>query len=105
MTRYFVSPEESGQICMLACMLGKNREIFFPKLEEAQMMSFDEIATKLLETQGFKVLRCASDAEAIDKAEELKKGGNYYPVHYSISDTSRENWTLLQIRLCLIRRD
>ena len=38
-TRYFVSPEESGQICMLACTLGNNREIFFPKLHEAHMMS------------------------------------------------------------------
>ena len=81
-TRYFVSPEESGQICMLACMLGRNREIFFPKLEEAQMMSFDEIATKLLETHGYEVLQCGSDAEAIDKAEELKKGSKQYPVHY-----------------------
>lgn len=89
-TRYFVSPEESGQICMLACMLGKNREIFFPKLEEAQMMSFDEIATQLLEDQGYEVLRCSSDQEAIDKAEELKTGSKKYPVHYSISDTSGE---------------
>ena len=48
--RYFVSPEESGQICMLACMLGKNREIFFPKLEQAQMMTFDRIAVDLLHT-------------------------------------------------------
>lgn len=89
-TRYFVSPEESGQICLLACILGENREIFFPKLEEAQMMSFDEIATRLLESQGYDVLHCASDAEAIDKAEELKAGSNLYPVHYSISDTSGE---------------
>jgi len=89
-TRYFVSPEESGQICMLACMLGENREIFFPKLEEAQMMSFDEIATKLLETQGYEVLKCNTDEEAIDKAEALKKGSKLYPVHYSTSDTSGE---------------
>lgn len=89
-TRYFVSPEESGQICLLACMLGENREIFFPKLEEAQMMSFDEIATKLLESQGYEVLRCNSDAEAIDKAEDLKSDSRLYPVHYSISDTSGE---------------
>lgn len=89
-TRYFVSPEESGQICLLACMLGANREIFFPKLEEKQMMSFDEIATKLLESQGYKVLRCDSDEEAIDKAEDLKSGSKLYPVYYSVSDTSGE---------------
>lgn len=89
-TRYFVSPEESGQICMLACMLGANREIFFPKLDKTQMMSFDEIATRLLETQGYEVLKCDSDAEAIDKSENLKNGSNKYPVHYASSDTSGE---------------
>lgn len=88
--RFFVSPEESGQICMLACMLGNNREIFFPRLEEAQMMTFDAIGTALLEAQGYEVLPCASDAEAIDRAEELKQGSRRYPVHYSVSDTSGE---------------
>lgn len=89
-TRYFVSPEESGQICMLACMLGENREIFFPKLKEAQMISFNEIATNLLETQGYEVLQCASDEDALEKAEKLRAGGKKYPVHYSVSDTSGE---------------
>ena len=88
--RYFVSPEESGQICMLACMLGNNREIFFPKLEEAQMMTFDAIGTELLHEHGYEVLPCNSDEEAIDRAEDLKKGSKYYPVHYSVSDTSGE---------------
>ena len=88
--RYFVSPEESGQICMLACMLGNNREIFFPKLEEAQMMTFDAIATELLYAYGYDVLQCSSDEEAIEKAEVLKRGGRLYPVHYSLSDTSGE---------------
>lgn len=88
--RYFVSPEESGQICMLACMLGNNREIFFPKLRDAQMMRFDTIATNLLHEHGFEVLECASDEEAINKAEALKEGSKLYPVHYSGSDTSGE---------------
>ena len=88
--RYFVSPEESGQICMLACMLGKNREIFFPRLEEEQMMTFDKIATAFLQENGFEVLECASDEEAIEKAEELKNGSIDYPVHYSGSNTSGE---------------
>lgn len=88
--RYFVSPEESGQICMLACMLGKNREIFFPKLEAAQMMTFDAIGTALIHEFGYEVLMCGSDQEAIDRAEDLKKGSKMYPVHYSISDTSGE---------------
>lgn len=88
--RYFVSPEESGQICMLSCMLGSNREIFFPKLAEAQMMTFDAIATALLEEYGYEVLQCASDEEAIEKAEELRSGSKKYPVHYSGSNTSGE---------------
>lgn len=88
--RYFVSPEESGQICMMACMLGNNREIFFPKLREEQMMSFDYIAEKLLEEQGYEVLKCASDDDAIEKAEELKCGSKQYPVHFSASNTSGE---------------
>ena len=88
--RYFVSPEESGQICMLACMIGANREIFFPRLEEEQMMTFDKIATALLEEYGYEVLQCESDEEAIEKAEALKAGSMRYPVHYSGSDTSGE---------------
>lgn len=88
--RYFVSPDESGQICMLACMLGNNREIFFPKLEKEQMMTFDKIATALLNELGYEVFRCVSDEEAIDKAEALKAGSNLYPVFYSESNTSGE---------------
>ena len=88
--RYFVSPKESGQICLLACMLGENRSIFFPKLKEAQMTTFDAIARELLKVHGFEVLECASDEEAIDLAEELKRGGRNYPVYFGHSDTSGE---------------
>ncbi len=88
--RYFVSPKESGQICMLACMLGNNREIFFPRLEEEQMMTFDKIAVALLKEHGFEIRECGSDEEAIDAAAELKKGNKIYPVHFSASNTSGE---------------
>lgn len=88
--RFFVSPEESGQICLLSCILGENRAIFFPKLSEAQMMTFDAIATELLKAHGYELLECTSDEEAIDKAEDLKNGSNFYPVHYAVSDTSGE---------------
>lgn len=90
--RYFVSPEESGQICMLSCMLGENRAIFFPKLEEEQMMTFDKIATALLAEYGYDILPCESDEEAIEKAAEFRQNqaSNKYPVHYEISDTSGE---------------
>lgn len=91
--RYFVSPEESGQICMLACMLGDNREIFFPKLQEAQMMTFDAIATSLLQENGYEPLLCDSDEEAMAKMAQINfesKNKCYYPVYYAVSDTSGE---------------
>ena len=88
--RFFVSPQESGQICLLSCILGENRAIFFPKLEEAQMMTFDAIGTELLEAYGYEVLKCSSDEEAIEKAEALRNGSHFYPVHYAESDTSGE---------------
>lgn len=88
--RYFVSPEESGQICMLACLLGNNREIFFPKLQEEQMMTFDNIARSLLMEHGYDVLECDSDQEAVERADDLRKGSKLYPVHFSKSDTSGE---------------
>jgi FlaA1/EpsC-like NDP-sugar epimerase len=89
--RYFVSPEESGQICMLSCILGENRAIFFPKLHEAQMMTFDKIATNLLHEKGYDVDECSSDAEAVEKSIKLQNGDTKaYPVHYEKSDTSGE---------------
>ena len=87
--RYFVSPEESGQICMLSAMLGVNRAIFFPKLEEAQMTTFDKIAEDLLHVMGYEVDYCSSDEEAIEKSRDWTDG-KPYPVHFSKSDTSGE---------------
>lgn len=88
--RYFVSPEESGQICMLACMLGRNREIYFPKLEKKNMKTFSAIATDFLRENGYEVLECSSDQEAIDRSEDLRHGSRRYPVHFSSSDTTGE---------------
>lgn len=88
--RYFVSPEESGHICMLACILGRNREIFFPKLKKEEMMSFDRIAVSFIEENGYQVLECASDEEAISLSDNLRNGSKLYPVHFSASDTSGE---------------
>lgn len=87
--RYFVSPEESGQICLMACMLGKTREIFFPKLDENQMMGFDEIAEKLLKEYGYTPLYCESEAEAVERSLRPAKGGEY-PLYIFNSDTSGE---------------
>lgn len=88
--RYFVSPKESGQICMLACMLGENCEIYFPKLKAEEMLTFSNIASALLTEKGYSVDYCDSDTEALRKSERLKLGSMDYPVHYSSSDTTGE---------------
>ena len=101
--RYFVSPEESGQICMLACILGKNGEIFFPKLGEEQMLTFSSICDKFVEAHGMKVDLCETDEEAKLKASQLKNSTLTtnsqlstlhsklkYPVVYFKSDTTGE---------------
>lgn len=86
-TRYFVSPEESGQICLLACILGKTGEIYFPKLKKEQVMTFSIMASKLLNELGFKVDKCESEKEALIKSSEMN---DIYPVYYSGSDTTGE---------------
>lgn len=90
--RYFVSPEESGQICMLACILGKNGEIFFPKLGEEQMLTFSSICDKFVEAHGMKVDLCETDEEAKLKASQLSTLDSQlkYPVVYFKSDTTGE---------------
>jgi FlaA1/EpsC-like NDP-sugar epimerase len=89
--RYFVSPEESGQICLLACILGKPGEIFFPKLDEKQdMRRFSDIGTALLQTMGLEPEYCKTEAEAKTKAARLNGTEKKYPVFYFESDTSGE---------------
>lgn len=89
-TRYFVSPDESGQICMLASVLGKSGEIFFPKLRDEQVMTFSDMATALLQEMGYEIDMCGSDEEALEKSKALHQGCMKYPVHYSGSDTTGE---------------
>lgn len=88
--RYFVSPEESGQICMLACILGNGGEIFFPKLHEEQMMTFSSICDKFLESLGYEKYECKSDDEAKEFAYKMSTKETSYPVLYFKSDTSGE---------------
>ena len=95
--RYFVSPEESGQICMLACILGKPGEVFFPQLGEDQMLTFSSICDDFIKAQGFETDLCASDEEAKHKAAALNlETWNLnletpkYPVVYFGSDTTGE---------------
>ena len=88
--RYFVSPEESGQICMLACILGHNGEIFFPKLGEEKMMTFSAICDRFLSALGYEKKECATDEEAKKFAAEMPEDSKVYPVVYFRSDTTGE---------------
>lgn len=87
--RFFVSPEESGQICMLACMLGKSGEIFFPKLMTEELVSFKEITVDFCKASGMEFHLCHSEEEAKLMAERLEETGKY-PIYFFDSDTSGE---------------
>ena len=88
--RYFVSPEESGQICMLACILGKGGEVFFPKLGEDQMRTFSSICDDFVKAEGFSKKECATDADAKQYAAKMDYESQIYPVVYFKSDTTGE---------------
>lgn len=88
--RYFVSPEEAGQICMLACILGNGGEAFFPKLGEDQMLTFSSICDNFLIANGLEKDPCSSDDEAKRKAAAFDWSDNKYPTLYFGSDTTGE---------------
>lgn len=88
--RYFVSPEESGQICMLACVLGNGGEVFFPKLGEDQMLTFSTICDQFVKAEGFAKVERANDAEAKRFAADMSYESGQYPVVYFKSDTTGE---------------
>lgn len=98
--RYFVSPEESGQICLLACILGRGGEVFFPKLGPDQMLTFSSICDELVSANGMQKDPCATDEEAKLKAYKLRWTDLHpqsgldnkpkYPTVYFSSDTTGE---------------
>lgn len=88
--RYFVSPRESGEICLLACILGRSGETFFPKLDEKQMLTFSSICTDFLDAQGRHAIECDSDEQARIMADEMPFDSSAYPVVYFKSDTTGE---------------
>lgn len=87
--RFFVSPQESGEICLMACVLGKNREIFFPKLDmEKDLIKFADIYPVLLNKFGYKPVIFDSDFEARKNISLIKEGK--YPVYVFETNTSGE---------------
>ena len=88
--RYFVSPREAGEICLLACVAGEPGNIFFPKLDESQLSAFTDIAIALLHELGYKIDYCHSEDDAREKAARYLPDADYYPVYFFDSDTSGE---------------
>lgn len=88
--RYFVTPEESGELCLLSCLFGDNRDIFFPKLsEKLHLITFSEIAQKFLEQFGYEAFECSSEDEARDRCSELIRK-KMWPCYFFKSDTTGE---------------
>ena len=88
--RYFVTPQESGELCLLSGLLGNNRDIFFPKLsEKLHLITFSEIAVRYLSERGYDAYECESEDEARDRAEELI-ANKQWPCYFFKSDTTGE---------------
>ena len=88
--RYFVTPQESGELCLMSCIFGQNRDIFFPKLSESlHLMSFSEIAIKYLKDKGYEAYICKSEDEARELIKTLPEQGKW-PCLFTKSDTTGE---------------
>ena len=88
--RYFVTPQEAGELCLMSGLLGNNREIFFPKLsEDLHLITFSDIAERYLRQMGYEPFRCASEEEARDRAAELI-AKQQWPCYFFSSDTTGE---------------
>lgn len=88
--RYFVTPQESGELCLMSCIFGENRDIYFPKLNESlHLVSFSDIALRYLNNLGFKPQICESESEARELAKVLPKEGRW-PCLFTTSDTTGE---------------
>ena len=88
--RYFVTQQESGVLCVASCLLGGNREIFYPKLDPgAHLVTFAEIAVRYLERLGYEPLECATEDEARERVAEARRRRRW-PVHFFDSDTTGE---------------
>ncbi|MFI8603722.1 UDP-N-acetylglucosamine 4,6-dehydratase [Cellulophaga baltica] len=88
--RYFVIPKESGELCLMSCIFGENRDIFFPKLnEDLHLISFSEIAIKYLQELGYEPYLCNDEEEARKLVHTLPQDKKW-PCLFSSSDTTGE---------------
>lgn len=88
--RYFVTPQESGELCLMSCIFGENRDIFFPKLsEDLHLITFADIAVKYLKEKGYEPYLCRDEDEARELSKTLPAQGKW-PCLFSASDTTGE---------------
>ena len=88
--RYFVTPKESGELCLMSCIFGENRDVFFPKLnQDLHLITFAEIAVKYLAELGYKPYLCSSEDEARQLMASLPEQG-IWPCLFTESDTTGE---------------
>lgn len=88
--RYFVTPQESGELCLMSCIFGENRDIFFPKLSEAlHLITFADIAVKYLQDRGYEPFLCKTEDEARELVKKLPAQGKW-PCLFTESDTTGE---------------
>ncbi len=88
--RYFIAPQESGELCLMSCIFGDNRDIFFPKLNKSlHLITFADIAIKYLANLGFEPYLCSSEQEARDLMA-TKPEQRQWPCLFSNSDTTGE---------------
>ncbi|MFY7732924.1 MAG: UDP-N-acetylglucosamine 4,6-dehydratase [Bacteroidia bacterium] len=88
--RYFVIPQESGELCLMSCIFGENRDVFFPKLSESlHLITFAEIAVKYLKSLGYEPYLCDTEDEARSLILTLPQQGKW-PCLFTASDTTGE---------------
>lgn len=88
--RYFITPKESGQLCLMSCIFGRNRDVFFPKLSESlHLITFADIAVKYLGGLGYEPYLCESESEARLLIKTLPQTGKW-PCLFTVSDTTGE---------------
>jgi len=88
--RYFVTPQESGELCLMSCIFGENRDIFFPKLSESlHLISFADIAVKYLKNLKYEPYLCKDEAEAREFFT-LHTNSKKWPCLFTSSDTTGE---------------
>lgn len=88
--RYFITPQESGELCLMSCLLGDNRDIFFPKLDEQlHLITFADIAVRYLAGLGYEPYVCSSEDEARGRVAEIRTSRKW-PCYFFDSDTTGE---------------